>query len=99
MRKWVPLALFMVTLLVVCRLQAEQLPNVSHLLKAASKGNVDAQYTLGRTYEFGRLSHKISSRPLAGTRKPLTPETRARKRTWEACTPRATVSPVVKRWP
>jgi len=54
MHKWTPLCLFVVTLFPFSRSQAEPLPKVAHLLKAALKGDIKAQFTLGSAYELGR---------------------------------------------
>lgn len=54
MRNWVPLCLYLVTLLTSCRSRAERLPDVRHLLDGSSKGDVNAQFMLGLAYESGR---------------------------------------------
>jgi uncharacterized protein len=55
MRKRTPLCLFIVTLFTsFCSQAAEPLPNFAHLLRAALKGDINAQFMLGLAYELGR---------------------------------------------
>src|ERR1700739_24755 len=53
MRKWARLCLFVITLFTFSPSLAEPLSNVDHLLRAALKGDINAQFMLGLAYESG----------------------------------------------
>src|SRR5580765_2780486 len=61
MRSRVLLCLFVLIFFTIRRASAEHLPDVAHLLKNASKGDVNAQFMLGLAYEFGRGVAKDST--------------------------------------